>query len=248
MRNANETILIVDDNPRLLTAVQQVLEGEGYHVLTATDGLEALTLMQQTRPDLIIADIAMPRMNGYQLYERVSQNPNWVMIPFIFLTARGLDSDIRYGKEIGVDDYLVKPVEPDDLLAATRGKLKRARQWAAQAPALPSSRSMPLQLGALSIDPVQHRAELDHRPLELSPREYTLLEYMARRGGQLLSSQELIKATHGWELEAEEAGALLRPLIRSLRRKLGYAVGEDGCIENVRGIGYRLVPPVSSQG
>jgi CheY-like chemotaxis protein len=105
------SILIVDDQLTLRDNVKQLLEETGYRALTASDGVEALAVLQSQPVDLILADIAMPRMNGYQLYERARENPQWVKIPFIFLTARTLDSDIRYGKQLGVDDYLVKPFQ-----------------------------------------------------------------------------------------------------------------------------------------
>jgi CheY-like chemotaxis protein len=124
------SILVVDDQPTLLESVEFTLQATGYSVLTAKDGVEALTMLQSQTVDLILADIVMPRLNGYQLYERVRQNPRWVAIPFMFLTGQKLDSDIRYGKELGVDDYLTKPIQPEDLLAAVQGKLRRARQLA----------------------------------------------------------------------------------------------------------------------
>lgn len=240
-----DSILIVDDNERLLAAVQRILESEGYIVFTATDGAVALEMMRETRPNLIIADITMPYMNGYQLHERVRQNPEWAFVPFIFLTGHAMNSDIRYGKEIGVDDYLVKPIEPEDLLVTVRGKLKRARQWSqqrAQPTVFGKSPQTPLVVGALRIDPTQHRVERHGTPIALSAREFMVLEYLARRAGQVISSQELIRCTHEFEADREEAGTLMRPLIRSLRRKLGYPVGELGCIETVRGLGYRLLP------
>lgn len=203
--------------------------------------------------NLVIADITMPHMNGYQLHERVRQNPDWMMIPFIFLTGRAMNSDIRYGKEIGVDDYLVKPIEPEDLIVAVRGKLKRAQQWSR-----PSSRQAPQQhgpsaaagaslpdvlvVGGLLVDPAQRRVEMSGKPIALSAREFMLLEYLARREGEIVAAATLISITHGYETDREEAGALVRPLIRSLRRKLGYPVGDLGCIETVRGLGYRLLP------
>ncbi len=125
-----DTILAVDDERDLLHNIKQVLELEDYAVLTAGDGLEALNILQAQSVDLILADVAMPRLNGYQLYERVRANSRWALIPFIFLTERGLDSDIHYGKELGVDDYLTKPFEIEDLVAAVRGKLRRAKQLA----------------------------------------------------------------------------------------------------------------------
>lgn len=124
------SILVVDDQPTLLESVEFTLQATGYSVLTAKDGVEALTMLQSQTVDLILADIVMPRLNGYQLYERVRQNPEWVAIPFMFLTGLNLDNDIRYGKELGVDDYLTKPIQPEDLLAAIQGKLRRAQQLA----------------------------------------------------------------------------------------------------------------------
>jgi DNA-binding response OmpR family regulator len=125
------SILLVDDQPEILENLSMAVEAAGYQVLTANDGYEALTILQDQPVSLILADIAMPKMNGYQLYERVRENPQWVMIPFLFLTARALDSDIRYGKELGVDDYLTKPIDVEDLLAAVQGKLRRVEQLVA---------------------------------------------------------------------------------------------------------------------
>ena len=240
------SILVVDDDQRLQDAIRLVLKEGGYRVLTADDGIEALAVLRSEPVDLILADVAMPRMNGYQLYKRVRENPQWIAIPFIFLTARAMDSDIRYGKELGADDYLTKPFEPEDLFAAIRGKLKRARQLAQQSVYFaPPSESEPRVLiaGSLKVSPSQHRAWIGEEPIELSAREFTLLESLARRAGQVVSHRDLIRATHGLSTDRIEAGSLLRPLIRSLRRKLGYSVGDLGCIENVRGVGYRLIPP-----
>jgi DNA-binding response OmpR family regulator len=237
--------LVVDDHVEVLESLTLTLEAEGYEVLTAVDGLQALAVLESRPVSLILADIAMPRMNGYQFLERVRENPLWVSIPFVFLTARALDSDVRYGKELGVDDYLTKPIDPEDVLASIQGRLLRARQLA-QAPALleqPSTREgQAVTLGYLRIDPAQHRVWMEDTLVKLSAREFTLLEYLARRPGQVVSPEELIRATHCLETNRVEAGTLLRPLVRSLRRKLGYAVGEMGCIETVRGVGYLLNP------
>ncbi len=243
--NKEMSILVVDDQPDLVENIGLTLEGAGYTVLAASDGVEALEILASEPVDLILADIAMPRLNGYQLYERVRENPAWVAIPFLFLTARALDSDIRYGKELGVDDYLVKPIEPEDLVAAVRGKLRRSRDLS---PALRQPQSLTARqdgvvaVGPLAIDSRQHQVRLEGREIKLSAKEFTALEYLARRAGQVVSPEELIRATHGLDTNAVEAGALLRPLVRSLRRRLGYRAGEMGCIENVRGVGYRLRP------
>lgn len=245
--SSNLPILIVDDQLQLLNSIKMTLEMYGYDVVTANDGLKGLRILESCRVALILADIAMPRMNGYQLFERVRDNPEWLDIPFIFLTARSLDSDIRFGKEMGVDDYLIKPIEPEDLAAAVRGKLKRAAQLRQHHSSVQaSSVSVPapavLKVGALDIDTNQHRAWVGDEILHLSAKEFKLLTYLAQNAEKVVSPPQLVRVTHEFETDYIEASNLLRPLIRSLRRKLGFAVGEMGCIENVRGVGYRLVP------
>jgi two-component system sensor histidine kinase/response regulator len=122
------TILVLEDNCDLLTNIELILEMEGYQVLSACSGLEALSLLERTRPDLIISDIMMPEMDGYEFYQCVRQNPELLTVPFIFLSAKRGREDIRFGKKLGVDDYLTKPLEPEDLLIAVEAKLRRLRE------------------------------------------------------------------------------------------------------------------------
>ena len=264
------SILVIDDQPTVREILIWTLEAKGYRVVTASDGIEALDVLKVQPVDLILADIAMPRMNGYQLYEQVVKNPQWVAIPFLFLTARALDSDIRYGKALGVDDYLTKPIKPADLLATVRGKLRRAQKLAQSSAQPIDSASLGhaslncardrrdrqggpiprltlgsdvLALGRLRIDLGQYRVWMNGDQIKLSAREFELLKCLAQQANKVVSLQELVKVTHGLDTDHVEAGELLRPLIRSLRRKLGYPGGDLGCIENVRGVGYRLIPP-----
>lgn len=243
-------ILVVEDQPAMQRSMRMGLEMSGYEVVTAADGQEALAVLEHEPIDLILADVAMPRMNGYQLYEELRQRPRWALIPFIFVSARALDSDIRYGKALGADDYLVKPFQLEDLLAIVAGRLRRAQELAravglaagqatetATAPAAGGG----VVVGRLRINRQQHRVWKDGELVELSPREFIFLEYLAQRPGQAVPLTELCRATHDLETDAAEAGALLYSLVRSLRRRLGYSAGEMGCIESVRGIGYRLV-------
>ncbi len=238
----NQAILIVDDEPDLLDNLEMALAAEGYTVLAAADGLEALAILNTHRVHLIVADIAMPNMNGYQLYEHVRQNAAWITIPFIFLSARTMDSDVRYGKELGVDDYLSKPIRQADLLAAVRGKLRRGRQLIES---LGMQAGQPARrvvtVGRLRLDAAQRRLWLDEEELKLSAKEFTLLECLVNESGKVLSPQELVKRTHDLDTDYVEAGSLLRPIILSLRRKVPLEGGELGSIENVRGVGYRLV-------
>ncbi|GEM_PF-2228739 len=139
MSSAKPIIMVVDDQPDLIDGVKLILEVEGYEVWTAANGQHALDKLESTfmrrneqgggkaLPDLILADIMMPVMDGYTLFQRVKANQYLRDIPFIFLTAKVDDVDIRRGKELGVDDYLTKPAQPDDLLSSIRGKLKHSK-------------------------------------------------------------------------------------------------------------------------
>jgi DNA-binding response OmpR family regulator len=121
-----EQILIVEDDIAMSSGIRDVLEMAGYRVQLAENGLDALALLERFRPDLIISDIMMPEMDGYQFLERMRRRTEWAAIPFIFLTAKGQRSDIRAGKQLGADDYLVKSVDLEDLLVVVRAKLDRS--------------------------------------------------------------------------------------------------------------------------
>ncbi len=120
-------LLVVEDDIHLLQGIRDILEIEGYHVLTAASGVEGLDVLndQPVPPDLIISDIMMPRMDGYQFFEAVQASKTWLDIPFIFLTAKGEKHDVRLGKQLGADDYIVKPMDPEDLLVIVEAKLRK---------------------------------------------------------------------------------------------------------------------------
>jgi putative two-component system response regulator len=125
---ANETLLVVDDNEALREGLSEMLSFEGFTVITAENGLEALNKMHVVTPDLIISDISMPQMDGYSYFNAVRSKPEWVTIPFVFLTARAEREDIMLGKNMGAEDYLVKPLSRDELVTAVRSRLARSRQ------------------------------------------------------------------------------------------------------------------------
>ena len=118
-------ILVVDDRGTLLAAIREILEMEGYTVLIALDGTQALQVMKEVRPDLIVADILMPRMDGYTLYETIRARPEWASIPFIFLTAKAAKEDVSKGKDMGAEGYITKPFDPDALLEAISAQLEK---------------------------------------------------------------------------------------------------------------------------
>lgn len=124
---SKQRILVVEDHKLLLQAIHDLLESQGYEVVTALDGIEALEIMEEMTPDLVLSDIMMPHMDGYTLYKKVQENPNWVRIPFIFLTARGQHEDIKRGKALGVEDYLTKPFDSEEVAITVRSRLERTR-------------------------------------------------------------------------------------------------------------------------
>lgn len=124
---AGDLILVVEDNVPLLEGIRDLLEVSGFRVLAAANGTQALSLLDDNRPDLIVSDIMMPGMDGYELYAQVRQRPELLETPFVFLTARGEKADIRRGKELGADDYITKPFEEEDLLVVVRAKLARSQ-------------------------------------------------------------------------------------------------------------------------
>jgi len=242
-----EMILVVEDNPDMTAALKLALEMEGYQVLAAADGLEALQILDRTTPDLIVADIMMPRMNGYELYEATHQDERWLSIPFIFLTAKTDKEDIRLGKEMGADDYLIKPVEKEDLIAAIRGKMKRVTELKAAAGAAPEGPEGPapkgtLKTGDLIIDLDRHVVTIKGQPVHLTPTEFELLACLANNIDFVVSCQELVKLVHKYHCDNEsEAREIIRPHIKNLRRKIEPDPTQFTYIINVRGVGYKLV-------
>jgi two-component system response regulator CpxR len=239
-------VLIVEDDTTTRQFFEQLLSRNGYDPIVARDGIEALAALAEKRIDLILSDVGMPRLNGYQLFERVRQQSRddvrLAIVPFILLTARGMDSDVRYAKSLGVDDCLVKPVSTEDLLAVVRGKLQASRTTLRAYGQQLSDDEATFWINGrlLRVDFARYQVLCDGRQLGLTQRELLVLARLARTPNQVVCPLELIHITHGYEANKIEAGQLLRPLIRDLRRKIKQAFGTAACIQNVRGRGYLL--------
>jgi len=236
-----ETILIVEDDPSVAEGVRRTLLHHGFDTDAVRDGLGALAWLEVNTPALIIADIMMPGMNGYQLYQRVRDNPEWVLVPFIFLTARAGVEDIRYGKELGVDDYLTKPIEPEDLIAAVRGRLSRYSQFEDRGrPAADPKPAGRYEVGALVIDLAYRQVMVDGQEVRLSPTEFDILQRLVLADGAVMDYEELLGYEEDEVLGDRDAAELLRYHIRNLRGKLKEADFDEELIVNVRSVGYRL--------
>jgi len=203
------TILVVEDDATMLTGVRDVLQLAGYQVITAEDGLAGLKALEQTRPDLIISDIMMPGLDGYDFLQKVRENPEWLDIPIIFLTAKGEKMDIRLGKQLGVDDYITKPFDSEDLLVAVEAKLKRSQELQAIA----AGRLAQLRQAILNM--LSHELRT---PLTLI-RGYT--ELMTE--GEEIGTEELKHFLRGLRTGSERLNRLVEDLLLLISLETGEA-------------------------
>lgn len=235
------TILIVEDDPTVSEGIRRTLQAEYFTVRLAEDGLSALEWLTHYTPDLILADVMMPQMNGYQLYQRVRQNPEWLHVPFIFFTAKGEAEDIRYGKELGADDYLTKPVDPEDLVAAVRGRLTRFEQLNDRSQ--PSESVMPsgrYEFSGVMVDLARRQLFVQDEEVGLSPTEFDVMQRLILAEGAVVAYEDLLGYEEDDLLGERDAADRLRYHIRNIRGKLRAADGPDSIILNVRSVGYRL--------
>lgn len=242
-------VLIVDDDAETLRFLDYALTRNGYEPIAAEDGEEAIDALSKNRIDIIVSDVAMPRLNGYQLYQRVREqgleDVRYAFIPVIFLTARGMDSDIRYAKSLGVNDCLIKPVTIKDLLAAIQGGIQSSQMILRALDHQAAHKYILFSINGyeLRIDFNQNRVWCNKDELPLSTREVLVLRRLAQTPGKVVAITELVNVTHGIETDNIEAGVIIRPLIRDIRNKLKKVVGlGDGSLflQNVRGRGYML--------
>src|SRR6476661_9597655 len=225
---AVKSILVVDDERNIVDLLRLYLEKEGYGVITAADGEQALALHQRHEPDLVILDLMLPRRDGYEVCREIRQRGD---TPVIMLTARGDDVDAIVGLELGADDYVTKPFNPRALVARVRAILRRTE--------VTSRGGRPIEVGTLRIDPRRREATVNDRRLELRAREFDLLVALARDPGVVLTRDALLEDVWGTDFPGETRTVDVH--VAEVRKKLG----DDGpAIETVRGVGYRLVPPV----
>ena len=223
-----KTILVIDDEERLVSLVKAYLVQEGFQVVTASNGQEGLQAARNARPDLIILDLMMPVMDGYefmrlQLRERET--------PIILLTARVEDTDKVLGLELGADDYVTKPFSPRELVARVRAVLRRLAPAGSPSPHL-------LCVGSLSLDPAGHIVRLAGRPIDLTPSEFDLLAVLLANPGRAFSRLELLEKTQGTAYEGYER--TINAHIKNLRAKVESDPRQPRYLETVYGIGYRL--------
>ena len=224
---AKEMILVVDDEADIRELIQFNLEREGYTVMSAATGEEALSMTQHHKPELIILDLMLPGIDGIEVCKALSSYE----IPILMVTAKSEDSDIILGLEMGADDYITKPFSPRVLIARIRAVLRRNKKSSSLNTVLKR-----VAIHGISLDPARHHVTMDGEALDLSVTEFGILEFLMRNPGWVFSRGQIIESVKGNDYPVTERSVDVQ--ILALRKKLGE---KGSVIETVRGIGYRLV-------
>ncbi len=221
-------ILVVDDDPTLLRFLQDFLREEKYTVIAAANGNEALRLAYREHPDLVVLDVMMPGMDGWEVTARLREMSD---VPIILLTAKSSEADKLRGFGLGVDDYLTKPFSFAELNARIQAVLNRARHK-------PLTERNVLQIGDLEVDLDRREVRREGQPLALTPTEFRLMEVLARNAGKAVAETELVREV--WGAYRQENTTTVRRYIFLLRKKVEPQPDEPRYIVTVRGYGYRL--------
>jgi two-component system phosphate regulon response regulator PhoB len=228
MNNKAPLILVVEDENALVTLLRYNLEREGFQVIEAGDGEEALLLAREQRPDLILLDWMLPLLSGIEVCRQLRRLPETRSVPIIMLTARGEEGDKLRGLDSGADDYVTKPFSPSELIARVRAVIRRAR---------PETENETLQYEDLIMDLASHRVRRNGRDVHLGPTEFRLLRHLLEHQGRVFSREQLLDQVWGQDVYVEPRTVDVH--IRRLRKALNIDEEPD-LIRTVRSAGYAL--------
>jgi DNA-binding response OmpR family regulator len=235
---SNAKILIVEDEPSLIETLDYSLRRQGYEVITAGDGRKALTSARQQSPDLIVLDVMLPGLDGFEICRILRQEMN---VPIIMLTARTEEVDKVVGLEVGADDYLTKPFSMRELIARVKANLRRVRIDREEATNTASPLAIaakPMVFGDLVIDLNRREVTLQGAVHHLKPKEFDLLVFLARNRGIVLSRDLILERVWGWEFDGGSRTVDVH--VRWLREKIEADPSDPQRILTVRGVGYRF--------
>ena len=218
-------LLIVDDEQRIRSLIAKYASFEGYETAEAADGMQAVEMCRDTRYDLIIMDVMMPELDGFSAVREIRKND---AVPVIMLSARGEEYDRIHGFELGIDDYVVKPFSPKELMMRVGAVLRRGGETEKKTEEI-------VKIGGLTVDFTARRVTVDGTEADLSPKEYDLLFYMIRNRGIALTREKLISDVWGYDFFGDDR--TLDTHIKLLRRELGPCADR---ITTLRGVGYRF--------
>ena len=224
------SILVVDDEPQIRRVLKTVLGRQKYSIRTASDGEEALVLMKEWSPDLVITDLRMPNMDGIELCRSLRKRS---AVPIIVLSVRGEEATKIQALDEGADDYVTKPFSPNELLARVRAALRRS-------PVHPVEQAVRIEIGDFVVDTEYHQVQVRGKEIRLTPKEFELLVYMARNPGKILTHRVLL--TSIWGANSAEQPEYLRVFVNHLRKKLEPEDGSHPYIVTEPWVGYRFEP------
>jgi two-component system alkaline phosphatase synthesis response regulator PhoP len=225
---AGETVLVVDDEANIVDLARMYLEQEGFRVQSANDGAKALDMISRQPPALMVLDLMLPEVDGWEVCRRVRSGKTAPDLPIVMLTARDEDVDKIVGLELGADDYITKPFNPRELVARVKAILRRSHRSVV--------RESVVHVGDVTIDPARHEVTIAGRSVELRPKEFDLLLALAEHHGIVLSRDQLLNLVWGYDFYGETRTVDVH--IAQLRKKL---VGSSVEVETVLSVGYKLV-------
>jgi len=228
MKKKEIKILLVDDEPDILEIVGYNLSSEGYQIITAENGLEAVKKAKKEKPHLIIMDVMMPEMDGIEACEQIRKNPDLSNTIITFLTARGEDYSQVAGFEAGADDYITKPIKPKVLISKVNALLRRLKEEEEE------TSGDVLKIGGLIINREEYKISLNGKEIILPRKEFELLSLLATKPGKVFKREEILDKV--WGNEVIVGGRTIDVHIRKLREKIG-----DKCFKTVKGVGYKFV-------
>jgi DNA-binding response OmpR family regulator len=224
-----ETVLIIEDDPTMLIGLKDNFEFKGYKVLTAADGEKGLNAALSAKPDLILLDLMLPKINGYEIARLIREEK--LGMPIIMLTAKGEESDIVLGLNLGADDYVTKPFSIKELLARAAAFLRRSKKEVQDA----------YEFGGFRLDISARRLTRKGKEVELSPKEFDLLEYFVKKPGRALTRDEILNAVWGYDCVVTERS--IDRFVTTLRNKIEANPAHPVYIHTIRRIGYRFELP-----
>jgi DNA-binding response OmpR family regulator len=222
----NELILVVDDEPHIIELASLYLKQDGFRVISAADGVEALQRIAQEQPALVVLDLMLPRLDGWEVCKRIRAESD---LPILMLTARDDDIDKIVGLELGADDYLTKPFNPRELVARVKAILRRTE------PRRAAAGETVLRVGNLTVDPARREARVEGRLIDLRAKEFDLLLTLVEHKGLVLSREKLLDLVWGFDFYGQTRTVDVH--VAHLRHKLAGCTAE---IETVWGVGYKL--------
>jgi DNA-binding response OmpR family regulator len=221
--------LIVDDDVNLRHTLGYAFRQEGFEVVTAEDGDQALVSFRTSHPDLVILDVMLPHRDGFEVARALRRESD---VPVIMLTARDSELDKVVGLEIGADDYLAKPFSTRELIARVRAMLRRTRRVE------PARADARMEVDGLVLDGARHRVSLGDREIELKPKEFDLLAFFMGHPGQVFGREQLLASVWGYDFAGDSR--TVDTHVKTLREKLADSADHPRWIETVRGVGYRF--------